>query len=394
MRRSANMSKELLSHIHEDHQTLYDGFQYGSGADTSWRSWLRLHLPLPLPVIHGIYTCSCAVQAWAAAVGKAAVHGVWIPLVFRVVVLVVGIAPTRLPWIGSLPSSHHCILTAPADHWPLHVISWRAVCRSGSLALSATLFVHGRSCQTVCITFSLWVWRCSPAATATLARLVQGFRPITSVSDDGKTVTVGDFTWKTWEECAELRDCIGSALVHLNLVPAHPDDGVRVCGWRVCTAPPVACDGVNCVDILSLWRCWRPAAPRMCRSLPQEVLESCYMWLPDVDVCVCACGCHRHGVVLTRLFACLAFLGAAVQFRLVGLYSKNRYEWVIAEQACNAYGYISVPLYDTLGADAVAFVIGQTSMATLFVEAAATKMVRRPCALSHDVAHWWGAPVR
>jgi hypothetical protein len=37
---------------------------------------------------------------------------------------------------------------------------------------------------------------------------------------------------------------------------------------------------------------------------------------------------------------------------------------------------ISVPLYDTLGADAVAFVIGQTRMATIFVEQSATKMVR------------------
>ncbi len=65
-----------------------------------------------------------------------------------------------------------------------------------------------------------------------------------------------------------------------------------------------------------------------------------------------------------------------LQFRLVGLYSRNRYEWVIAEQACNAYGLTSVPLYDTLGADAVAFVIGQTRMVTVFVEAAALPMVR------------------
>jgi long-subunit acyl-CoA synthetase (AMP-forming) len=66
-----------------------------------------------------------------------------------------------------------------------------------------------------------------------------------------------------------------------------------------------------------------------------------------------------------------------MQFRLVGIYSKNRYEWVIAEQACNAYNMISVPLYDTLGADAVAFVIGQTKMVTVFVEKSATPMVLR-----------------
>ena len=33
----------------------------------------------------------------------------------------------------------------------------------------------------------------------------------------------------------------------------------------------------------------------------------------------------------------------------VGLYFINRPEWIIVDQACSAYSYISVPLYDTLG---------------------------------------------
>ncbi len=48
----------------------------------------------------------------------------------------------------------------------------------------------------------------------------------------------------------------------------------------------------------------------------------------------------------------------------IGLYSINRAEWVIAEQACNAYSIVTVPLYDTLGLEAVKYIIGQGMSAT------------------------------
>ena len=52
--------------------------------------------------------------------------------------------------------------------------------------------------------------------------------------------------------------------------------------------------------------------------------------------------------------------------RLVGIFTKNRYEWVIVEQACNAYSGVVVPLYDTLGEDAVTYVLNQTGLSTVF----------------------------
>lgn len=52
--------------------------------------------------------------------------------------------------------------------------------------------------------------------------------------------------------------------------------------------------------------------------------------------------------------------------KLIGLYSKNRWEWVIAEQACNAYSWANVPLYDTLGSDSVSYIAAQTQMAVCF----------------------------
>ena len=69
-------------------------------------------------------------------------------------------------------------------------------------------------------------------------------------------------------------------------------------------------------------------------------------------------------------------LPAERKVRLVGLYSKNRAEWVIAEQACHAFGMADVPLYDTLGDEAIVHILAQTGMATVFTDAVgAAKLV-------------------
>ncbi|KFH14137.1 putative long-chain fatty acid CoA ligase [Toxoplasma gondii MAS] len=48
--------------------------------------------------------------------------------------------------------------------------------------------------------------------------------------------------------------------------------------------------------------------------------------------------------------------------RFLAFYSKNREEWAICEQACNAYGITIVPLYDTLGPESTAFILAQTRL--------------------------------
>lgn len=47
---------------------------------------------------------------------------------------------------------------------------------------------------------------------------------------------------------------------------------------------------------------------------------------------------------------------------LVGLYSQNCPEWILTEQACYTYSLVVVPLYDTLGPDACAFIINQAEI--------------------------------
>ena len=51
---------------------------------------------------------------------------------------------------------------------------------------------------------------------------------------------------------------------------------------------------------------------------------------------------------------------------MVGLFSNNNTEWVVAEHACYMYGLTTVPLYDTLGVDAVEHIIGATETTLIF----------------------------
>uniref|UniRef100_A0A0E0F9H6 Long-chain-fatty-acid--CoA ligase n=1 Tax=Oryza meridionalis TaxID=40149 RepID=A0A0E0F9H6_9ORYZ len=50
----------------------------------------------------------------------------------------------------------------------------------------------------------------------------------------------------------------------------------------------------------------------------------------------------------------------------VGLYFINRPEWTIVDHACAAYSYVSVPLYDTLGPDAVQFIVNHATVQAIF----------------------------
>lgn len=52
--------------------------------------------------------------------------------------------------------------------------------------------------------------------------------------------------------------------------------------------------------------------------------------------------------------------------RLIGIFSKNKYEWFISDWACALFGITSVPLYETLGVNNLTYCLDQTKMTTLF----------------------------
>ncbi|TMW67702.1 hypothetical protein Poli38472_011322 [Pythium oligandrum] len=80
-----------------------------------------------------------------------------------------------------------------------------------------------------------------------------------------------------------------------------------------------------------------------------------YEWLTYNDVIA------RMDVIAAGL---TKFAGLVRQ-SMVGIYSKNRVEWCLSAHACDRMSYILVPLYDTLGPDAVPYIVNHTEQTLL-----------------------------
>uniref|UniRef100_A0A8C5APX0 Arachidonate--CoA ligase n=1 Tax=Gadus morhua TaxID=8049 RepID=A0A8C5APX0_GADMO len=55
----------------------------------------------------------------------------------------------------------------------------------------------------------------------------------------------------------------------------------------------------------------------------------------------------------------------------VGIFSQNRPEWTITELACYTYSLVSVPLYDTLGLEAITYILDKAVLSTIVCDVAA-----------------------
>eukprot|EP00331_Platyophrya_macrostoma_P034535 CAMPEP_0176461624 /NCGR_PEP_ID=MMETSP0127-20121128/34775_1 /TAXON_ID=938130 /ORGANISM="Platyophrya macrostoma, Strain WH" /LENGTH=678 /DNA_ID=CAMNT_0017853371 /DNA_START=23 /DNA_END=2059 /DNA_ORIENTATION=+ len=56
-----------------------------------------------------------------------------------------------------------------------------------------------------------------------------------------------------------------------------------------------------------------------------------------------------------------------MELKFISIYAKNREEWAICDWASIMYGYTVLPIYDTLGPEAVDFVFDQTGVTTMFL---------------------------
>ena len=76
---------------------------------------------------------------------------------------------------------------------------------------------------------------------------------------------------------------------------------------------------------------------------------------------------QTYAQVGTRIKNLASGLGRLdIKSRNIGIYSKNRPEWLLAEHACYARNWVTVPLYDTLGEDGLEFITRQTEMHICF----------------------------
>uniref|UniRef100_A0A8C0WKA4 Long-chain-fatty-acid--CoA ligase n=1 Tax=Castor canadensis TaxID=51338 RepID=A0A8C0WKA4_CASCN len=54
--------------------------------------------------------------------------------------------------------------------------------------------------------------------------------------------------------------------------------------------------------------------------------------------------------------------------QFIGIFSQNRPEWVIVEQACFTYSMVVVPLYDTLGTEAITYIVNKAELTVIFAD--------------------------
>ncbi|KAM6898456.1 long-chain-fatty-acid--CoA ligase 5 isoform 1-T2 [Lycodopsis pacificus] len=52
----------------------------------------------------------------------------------------------------------------------------------------------------------------------------------------------------------------------------------------------------------------------------------------------------------------------------IGIFAQNRPEWIIGELACYTYSMVAVPLYDTLGPEALVFILDQAEISTVLCD--------------------------
>lgn len=55
------------------------------------------------------------------------------------------------------------------------------------------------------------------------------------------------------------------------------------------------------------------------------------------------------------------------ELKFIAIFAKNSEEYVILDMACALYGIVTVPIYDTLGPQAMVFILEQTNLTTIFV---------------------------
>ncbi|CAI9551379.1 unnamed protein product [Staurois parvus] len=54
--------------------------------------------------------------------------------------------------------------------------------------------------------------------------------------------------------------------------------------------------------------------------------------------------------------------------QFIGIFAQNRPEWIITELSCYTYSMVAVPLYDTLGAEAITYIINKADISLIFCD--------------------------
>jgi long-chain acyl-CoA synthetase len=103
--------------------------------------------------------------------------------------------------------------------------------------------------------------------------------------------------------------------------------------------------------------------PKTKKNLPILKPEFKFLTFSQVKELTSALGAGMIELELTAKKS--QFKDYTIEF--VGIHSKNTLEWTLVDLANISYGFTTLPLYDTLGEDAVDFMLEETEVSTLFV---------------------------
>uniref|UniRef100_A0AC34FX16 AMP-dependent synthetase/ligase domain-containing protein n=1 Tax=Panagrolaimus sp. ES5 TaxID=591445 RepID=A0AC34FX16_9BILA len=118
-------------------------------------------------------------------------------------------------------------------------------------------------------------------------------------------------------------------------------------------------------DALTLYECVRRGArvsnngPMLGKRVKQADGSEPYVWLNYIDII-------DRSVTVAHAMRHIGIPSGQSSF--VGIYAKNRPEWIITEHACYTFSNILVPLYETLGAEACVFSLNQTEIQIVFCD--------------------------
>lgn len=52
--------------------------------------------------------------------------------------------------------------------------------------------------------------------------------------------------------------------------------------------------------------------------------------------------------------------------KVIGIFAKNRFEWMLVDMACSIFGFTVVPLYITLGLENLSYILDHSAIRTCF----------------------------
>ena len=111
------------------------------------------------------------------------------------------------------------------------------------------------------------------------------------------------------------------------------------------------------------------------KRISKDKFENKYTWLTYryvYDKCIN----FAKGVALLEL--CPIFHSRIDgDFKFLGIYSKNRIEWIMSYLGSHANGATVVTIYDTLGEKAMEFIFKQTELETILIEACCLKKITK-----------------